>query len=47
MRRSITNGARARTNVKLDMPGWNTIELTVRADTEAEYKLNGVRNPPE
>jgi len=42
MRRSITNGARARANVKLDMAGWNTIELTVRADTEAEYKLNGV-----
>jgi len=42
MRRSVTNGGRARTNVKLDMAGWNTIELTVRADTEAEYKLNGV-----
>jgi len=33
---------RARTNAKLDQPGWNTIELTVKGAAEAEYKVNGV-----
>jgi hypothetical protein len=45
MRRPIgapTFNERGRTNVQLDMPGWNVVELTVRADTEAEYKLNGI-----
>jgi hypothetical protein len=45
MRRPIgapTFNERGRTSVQLDVPGWNVIELTVRADTEAEYKLNGV-----
>jgi hypothetical protein len=45
MRRSIgapTSYDRARTNAKLDVTGWNTVELTVRADSEAEYKVNGV-----
>jgi hypothetical protein len=37
-----TSYDRARANAKLDMPGWNTIELTVRANMEAEYKVNGV-----
>ena len=32
----------ARTNAKLDQPGWNTIELTVKGAAEAEYKVNGV-----
>jgi hypothetical protein len=45
-RRSIgaPNGyERGRTNVRLDRPTeWNTIELTVRGATEAEFKLNGV-----
>jgi len=45
MRRPIgapTYNERGLTNVKRDMPGWNVIELTVRADAEAEYQLNGV-----